>query len=71
MVILIGMNTVKIRAYADTAEKIKQLARDKKGWSTADEVDALYKCAMMIKHQYTYQRVIEKISSGALNVGAE
>ena len=57
------MNTVKIRAYTDTAQKIKALAYTRKGWSMADEIDALYRLAMSAEQKRTYQIVIDKMQS--------
>lgn len=56
------MKTKPVRAYEDNHAWIIAQA-EKKGWSVADEVEALVKLAQHVKYQYTYERVSEKMSS--------
>ena len=55
-----AMNTIPMRAYADTHGWIIQQAR-KKGWSVADEVEALVRMAQSAKYQRDYERATEKM----------
>ena len=62
-----AMNTIPMRAYADNHDWIIQQAR-KKGWSVADEVEALVHMAQSAKYQRDYNRATEKTREIKLKV---
>ena len=61
------MNTIPLRAYADNHGWITQQAR-RKGWSVADEVEALVRMAQSAKYQRDYKRATEKTQEIKLKV---